>query len=836
MKSSAVRITMKLLMIVAVIFTIMFAGMTTSANATAQWTFMVYMVGDCDLEDQAVGDFLSMAAVGSDSNVNIVVQFDRAVGYNSEYENWTTCKRYLVTPGMTPTAANALMDLGEADMGDPNTLRDFINWAASNYPAQRYALILWDHGGGWAGRAGKLRQALPYARTKAEMNLVLKELEGLGKDTTNNIGPDYDPPNSQLRNREIKQALQAATINVNLLGFDACEMSWIETAYEMKDTGAQVMVAAQQSTYGYGYLATLTALKANPSWTPAQLGTKIVDDYLALVPDGDYAVIDLTRMGSLGYSVSNLANSLRYNWANNQNAVISAAQEVMTEISSTILYERHGVGSFHGFQIWFPKSDSEYTPMAPSYKAPEVDFPGDTTWDEFLSAFVSQMIPSWVSNARYSSQQIRPDNVDLYDFCEKLVQSPLMLWEALDFPLISWSTGGSGEFYGFTGQKSTYYVGGDAAQSVHITDSGNAWLSATVTGPGSIYFYWKVSSEVDYDWLTFSIDGVPQGHISGEVDWKLEVFSVPSGQHVLEWRYAKDASVSNGLDCGWVDGVLYTINLSQALDSPYINYTSGGTAGWIGQDRTYLVGGSSAQSRPISHFQTSWLQCTLTGPGSLYFNWKVSSQPGDVLEFRVDDEVLSSISGEVDWQSKMLTLSAGSHTVRWVYGKNEAGSAGADCGWVDQVVFIGDVGLNQALDNMDLTFATNGESSWFGQTVTHYLGGSSAQSGSLDHGQSSWLETMVVGPGVVSFYWKVSSETTFDKLRFTVDGAAPTDISGETDWQLKSIQIPGGTHLLRWTYSKDSTITKGSDCGWVDKVSYSRTGKSLDPLMLLLLD
>jgi hypothetical protein len=810
----------------------------TRAQAAAQWTFMVYMVGDCDLETAAVNDFLEMAEVGSNANLNIVVQFDRAVGYDTRYDDWTTCKRYLVTQGMTPTAGNALMDLGETDMGDPNTLRDFINWAAGNYPAERYALILWDHGGGWRSLTEHLQRALPYARTEAEIKLIKEKLKASVGGIGDNIGPDYDPPNSQLPNREIKEAMQAATTKVNLLGFDACEMNYIETAYEMKDTGAQVLVGAQQSTGpdGFDYAAVLNALKANPTWTPRQLGTKIVDAYVTQYPSDDMAVVDLTQMGSLGYYASALGNALRYNWSSNQYAVTGAAQNLMAAINSAVLYERHGTGSFHGFQIWFPKSKSEYDPMAQYYAAPEVDFAGDTTWDDFLNSFVNQMIPSWVANARYVSQQIRPDNIDLYDFCEKLVQSNLMLWEALDFPLVSWSMGGTGEFPGFIGQKTTFLVGEDAAQSLDVKDNENAWLTTTVTGPGSIYFYWKVSSEASYDWLTFSIDGVVQNRISGEVDWQLEVFSVPSGQHVLEWRYAKDGSISSGQDCGWVDGVLYSINLSHALDSPGINYTSGGTAGWIGQDRTYLVGDSAAQSRPISHFQTSWLQCTLNGPGSLFFNWKVSSAPGDILEFRVDDQLINGISGEVDWQSQKLTLSAGSHNVKWLYKKDEAGSAGADCGWVDQVVFIGDVGLNQALDNQDLTFGTGGQSSWFGQKVTHYFGGSAAQSGFLNDGQASWVETMLVGPGAISFYWKVSSEPGFDILGITLDGTALAAISGETDWQLKTIQIPGGVHLLRWTYSKDSTVSKGSDCAWVDKVTYTGTSRILGPLMLLLLD
>jgi hypothetical protein len=87
---------------------------------------MVYLDGDNNLESCAIDDFLEMSSVSSTAGVNIVVQFDRIPSYSSAYDDWTTCKRFLVTPGMTPTPANALTDLGECNMGDPNTLSDFV--------------------------------------------------------------------------------------------------------------------------------------------------------------------------------------------------------------------------------------------------------------------------------------------------------------------------------------------------------------------------------------------------------------------------------------------------------------------------------------------------------------------------------------------------------------------------------------------------------------------------------------------------------------------------------------------------------------------------------------
>jgi len=144
--------------------------------------------------------------------------------------------------------------------------------------------------------------------------------------------------------------------------------------------------------------------------------------------------------------------------------------------------------------------------------------------------------------------------------------------------------------------------------------------------------------------------------------------------------------------------------------------------------------------------------------------------------------------------------------------------------------------LNQALDNDYLSFTTGGGASWTGQTAVSFYGGSAALSGVLGGNQSAWLQTTVVGPGTLSFNWKVSSEADCDFLEVLVDDVLqPGAISGEVDWQQKNIFIPAGSHMVTWSYSKDAYVGMGADCGWVDKVSFRKV--SLTPaLKLLLLD
>ena len=144
--------------------------------------------------------------------------------------------------------------------------------------------------------------------------------------------------------------------------------------------------------------------------------------------------------------------------------------------------------------------------------------------------------------------------------------------------------------------------------------------------------------------------------------------------------------------------------------------------------------------------------------------------------------------------------------------------------------------MNQALDNQALTFTTGGTAQWYPQTATAYFGDSAAQSGGLGNNQSEWLQTTVVGPGNISFYWKVSSEATYDFLEVSVDDVVQSgSISGEVDWQRRTVAIPAGSHQVRWIYSKDASATGGEDSGWVDKVYFVQNAKVALPQVLNVL-
>ncbi|MCX6584743.1 MAG: C25 family cysteine peptidase, partial [Candidatus Aminicenantes bacterium] len=99
-----------------------------------------------------------------------------------------------------------------------------------------------------------------------------------------------------------------------------------------------------------------------------------------------------------------------------------------------------------------------------------------------------------------------------------------------------------------------YYYGGDSAKSGAIGNSQSTTIetSVTVASTQAVKFYWKVSSEANYDYLRFYIDGVQKNQISGTVDWTQVSNNIAAGTHTLKWTYSKDASTVGGSDCGWV--------------------------------------------------------------------------------------------------------------------------------------------------------------------------------------------------------------------------------------------------------------------------------------------
>ena len=141
-------------------------------------------------------------------------------------------------------------------------------------------------------------------------------------------------------------------------------------------------------------------------------------------------------------------------------------------------------------------------------------------------------------------------------------------FENVTFPPGTWTTGGDTSFSRST---SVYQDGAASAASGTITSNQTSYLqyTRTYTNAGTVKFYWRVSSEKDYDYLLFCLDNdsctSASGYtkrISGETGWIEVTVQVVPGTHSFRWVYSKDVAVDSGSDKGWVDNVRFTENFS----------------------------------------------------------------------------------------------------------------------------------------------------------------------------------------------------------------------------------------------------------------------------------
>ncbi len=149
---------------------------------------------------------------------------------------------------------------------------------------------------------------------------------------------------------------------------------------------------------------------------------------------------------------------------------------------------------------------------------------------------------------------------------------------ALGASNLTWSTGGDA---GWSGQAALSHDGTAAARSGPLGNGQQAWLQTSVTGPGSILYWWEVSAAPG-DYLEFTVDGLVKERITGVVPWLYRAWFIGEGAHTLQWRYSKDASASNGLDAGLVDQVQW-LPCPAATNAPQLFFQEPGglLASWV---------------------------------------------------------------------------------------------------------------------------------------------------------------------------------------------------------------------------------------------------------------
>jgi subtilisin family serine protease len=132
----------------------------------------------------------------------------------------------------------------------------------------------------------------------------------------------------------------------------------------------------------------------------------------------------------------------------------------------------------------------------------------------------------------------------------------------------------------------------------------------------------------------------------------------------------------------------------------------------------------------------------------------------------------------------------------------------------------------------------SGTVGWTIDTAAPYEGTYCAKSGNIGDSQESVmsLQVQVLADGEISFYHHVSSESSYDFLRFFIDGSEKANWSGTTAWALATYPVTVGLRTFTWKYTKDSSVSSGSDCAWVDLIEFPSIAPPPLPSLVLTFD
>ena len=377
-----------------------------------KWTVMVFLnAANDDISAFAALNMNQMERVAGNKDVRFVVQwkYSQALLPSAAFDG---TRRYLVkSDTSSAVVSDVVQDLGQGvdglgvDMGSAETMADFVNWSKANYPAERYALVVWNHGNGWRrSRKGNVGRGVSYD----------------------------DQRGTSIKTHEFAQMIPGEPLDI--LSWDSSLMQMAEVAYEVRGR-AKFVVGSEESPPGEGlpYDLVFKRFRDNPDASTRDLSRAFVDGMLEYKPYEDRAekitqsVIDTSKMSALASAIDNLAGTLitnrtetaalipqirataqRYSddflldggmriyrdlidvctrleagTANPQ--IIAASQAVRAAASEAIVWEGHNAFSpgSRGISIDFTAGDRLRGSALPDYRLTQ--FGIDTRWDEFLA-------------------------------------------------------------------------------------------------------------------------------------------------------------------------------------------------------------------------------------------------------------------------------------------------------------------------------------------------------------------------------------------------------------------------------------------------------------------
>ncbi len=314
-------------------------------DGRARWTVLIYMNAANNLQPDSLLNVGQMASVGSDANVNIVLQWKQTIAsqinnpFGDDTPSFVGTRRYLIhkhtgadvnnienshdttslDPDRLPDPSTNTLDSSigaqSSDMGNINTLANFIQWGVSTYPADNIAVVIWNHGSGWRPVYNSSRAASIGALPK----INVRGRRAFSQD---------DNSRNEIQTWELPSAFVGLAAPVDALVFDASLEQMMEVAYQDRKL-ARIQVGSEESPpgRGYPYDKWLTDLKTSGK-NPCDLAGNIVQEFVN-VYSGQTGItqsyVDLSKMDNVRAALDALGASLLTH-INDQAAVIAGAR------------------------------------------------------------------------------------------------------------------------------------------------------------------------------------------------------------------------------------------------------------------------------------------------------------------------------------------------------------------------------------------------------------------------------------------------------------------------------------------------------------------------------
>ncbi|TET06799.1 hypothetical protein E3J79_00970 [Candidatus Dependentiae bacterium] len=305
------------------------------------WTLIFYLAADNDLGPFAVRNIKQMANVGSTANMNIIIHLDiKTLGKKKVTRRFYVEKEKLIQVNINDPITQKM------DSGDPQTLISCFKWGITNFPANKFALFLWDHGTGpldpVTGRIFNANELFTYNATTNKLDLdrsigfleYISIIESLSKLEQRGICWD-DSTGNYLTNQKLDFALRTICKEclrggkIDLLGFDACLMNSIEIAATIKKY-THIMVGSQEVVLGSGwnYQKVLVPF-LHHSLDPVAFAKHIVqaydETYNVITNDYTQAAISLNHVELLEKNINSVATLLIESLKKQRNGAVKRA-------------------------------------------------------------------------------------------------------------------------------------------------------------------------------------------------------------------------------------------------------------------------------------------------------------------------------------------------------------------------------------------------------------------------------------------------------------------------------------------------------------------------------